>query len=155
MLDRLIARFGAPPRPWPLRSVPLRPVPRREVRPPPLYAVSRWQALVAWFSEPALGGDTPAAAPVLPALPPARQLARVQRAFHEAIDPLQSRDGDELQMAVGRARTLHELWHLRARLYDLLAREFTQADAERGLAGLDRHFRLRHHRAARPTLTVR
>jgi hypothetical protein len=53
-----------------------------------------------------------------------------------------------LQDRIERARSLRELWHLRPELYGTVARILTQADAERRLATLNRHFPVR---AARPS----
>jgi hypothetical protein len=45
------------------------------------------------------------------------------------------------------ARSLHELWHLRGEVFDLLSRRHDQAIAERHLQDLDRHFAKRSPRA--------
>ena len=37
-------------------------------------------------------------------------------------------------------RSLHELWHLRGEVFDLVSLRHDQAEAERRLADLDRHF---------------
>ena len=37
-------------------------------------------------------------------------------------------------------RTLHELWHLRGEVFDLVSRRHDQAEARRRLEDLDRHF---------------
>ena len=52
------------------------------------------------------------------------------------------------------ARSLHELWHLREEVFSRIARHHDQAEAERRLAALDRHFprrdaRRRVHRRCR------
>jgi len=38
------------------------------------------------------------------------------------------------------ARSLHELWHLRGEVFDLVSRRHDQAAAERRLRDIDRHF---------------
>lgn len=124
--------------------------PRDALCPPPVYASRRWLELADWLTERGLGRLR--TLPRSPMLPSARRLRRLRGAFHEALAPLHSQAVNELQMAVGRARSLHELWYLRAALYDALARELDQSEAERRLSGIDRLFPLprRALRAAQP-----
>lgn len=106
---------------------------RIDVRPPALWPSSidwrgrltRWIDGSAWW--------------------PARHRAggRLGRARNEFIDSLQDLPEASAQPLAGRiarARSLRELWHLRSEVYGAVAVAITQSEAERRLAGLNRHF---------------
>jgi len=76
---------------------------------------------------------------------------RAREAFAVAVDDLDPAAVAGLLDRVQLARSLHQLWHLRAEVFSRVARASSQAEAERRVAELDRHFpnRERHARADR------
>ncbi len=117
---------------------------RTEVCPPATWGQAEpvWRQLLGWLRRP---GETPA-----PAGQTRLELAR--QAFEVALRPLQGMDARDLGMRCEHARSLRELWHLRAELYGLLARQQGQAAADRQLAEVNRHFPSRTT-TARPGVT--
>lgn len=119
---------------------------RVEVCPPALWPSSltlwgrarRWLDRSAWMPEDQR---------------PVNRLALVKNEFRISLDDLRSSAASMLDERIDRARSLRELWHLRATLYGLLATEFNQIEAERRLARLNRHFPRRAPRAAVPAPT--
>lgn len=88
------------------------------------------------------------AAPWLPE--PARPLNRLMLVKAEFVDTLSDLDGDGHQTLldrIERARSLRELWHLRSSIYGEVAMALSQGEAERRLAGLNRHFPVRAPRS--------
>jgi hypothetical protein len=86
--------------------------------------------------------------------PPGRRqavLRKAREAFTVAVDDLDPAAVAGLLDRVRLARSLHQLWHLRAEVFSRVARASTQAEAKRRLAELDRHFpnRERHARGGR------
>ena len=86
--------------------------------------------------------------------PPGRRqvvLKKAREAFASTVDDLDSGAVAGLLDRVRVARSLHQLWHLRSEVFSHVARACSQAEAERRLAELDRHFpnRERHARRAR------
>lgn len=115
--------------------------PRVEVCPPELWPSSAtWLGrLRRWWQR---GGRW-----VPAAMRPSNRLAQVKADFHLGLDGVEHWDADALSDRIERARSLRELWHLRSTLYTVLAQRFDQAEAERRLAALNRHF---PQRVARP-----
>ena len=72
---------------------------------------------------------------------PVNRLALVKKEFRASLKPMGGAD----------AASLRELWHLRSTLYGLLATAFSQAEAERQMAQLNRHFPTRAPRAGGPS----
>ena len=62
-------------------------------------------------------------------------------------ETIPSEAASTLCMRIGQARTLRELWHLRAELYNVVALHHSQQEAERRLAELNRHFPTRAPRS--------
>ena len=67
------------------------------------------------------------------------------------------RGGETLKLRerVGRALSLHELWHLRADVFSLVAVQHDQAEAEERLAWLNRYFPTRSPRSGFGGLALR
>lgn len=78
---------------------------------------------------------------------PVNRLALVKAEFREMLGDLPSHDAQALLENIERARSLRELWHLRSSVYNLVAMELTQGEAERRLAQLNRHFPARAPRS--------
>jgi hypothetical protein len=114
---------------------------RIEVCPPTrgLVADSWWGRLNAW-----LLGDAPLAS----AEDDGARLAAVKLEFARCLDDVDAPQAGAVLMRINTARTLHELWHVRAGLYGAIALEFSQTEAERRLAPLARHFPTRTPRSA-------
>jgi hypothetical protein len=119
---------------------------RIEVCPPQLWPssltwrgrVQRWLASTApWLSEPQR---------------PVNRLAAVKDEFLQALSDLPSASSQHLSDRIARARSLRELWHLRSQAYNEVATARTQAEAERRLARLNRHFPMRAPRTGPSTL---
>ncbi|MCE2914262.1 MAG: hypothetical protein ACOVOT_06925 [Rubrivivax sp.] len=110
---------------------------RTEVCPPSmvLAPAGLWDRVLFWLLSPASQRSAPSL----------RQLDRVRQDF---ADQLADLAGDmPLHDQVGRARSLRELWHLRMAAYTAIATAFDQAEAERRLAHLNRHFPTRSPRS--------
>ncbi|MCK7491762.1 MAG: hypothetical protein MZW92_08880 [Comamonadaceae bacterium] len=120
----------------PLSLSRARPVPPPSLRTAP---TSRWDRFVFWLTAP----------DALDAAPPTSGLPAVRDAFRERMVDLAGDESLRLADQVQQARTLRELWHLRAELYRVVALEHSQAEAARRVAGLDRHFTTRRAAAAR------
>lgn len=118
---------------------------RVEVCPPELWPSSlSWRGrLLRWT-----GRVTARLAPWLPA--PTRPVNRLHLVKAEFVDSLSDLEGDAPQTLVDRierARSLRELWHLRSSVYGQVALALSQGEAERRLAGLNRHFPVRAPRS--------
>ena len=118
---------------------------RTEVRPPQLWPSSlSWQGRAQRLRDRLLR----AAAPWLPE--PARPVNRLALVKHEFLDTVSDLPGEpvqRLQDRIERARSLRELWHLRSSVYGEVALALSQSEAERRLAGLNRHFPVRAPRS--------
>ena len=107
---------------------------RTEVKPPSLRCApeSGWHRFMFWVLAPA----------PLDAAPPLSRLPAVRADFLACLDdtPAHDKEQKSLRQAIQRARSLRELWHLRAGLFGFLARHLSQAEADRRLRRLNRHF---------------
>ena len=70
----------------------------------------------------------------------AAPLARVRADFATSLIDIDTLPASDAQQRIARAPSLHELWHVRAQVFDLVSRHHDQAEAERRLARLNRHF---------------
>jgi hypothetical protein len=71
----------------------------------------------------------------------------VRQDFLDSIGDVPGESANALCLRIGQARTLRELWHLRAELYSVVALHHSQHEAERRLAELNRHFPTRAPRS--------
>lgn len=109
---------------------------RIEVCPPELWPSSvGWRAAARRWMERAPWGSS--------AGRPANRLAQVKQEFRNAAADLPDELRDGLADHIERARSLREFWHLRSPLYSALAVGFSQVEAERRFAHLNRHFPIR------------
>lgn len=113
---------------------------RVEVRPPSLRhaPASLWQRLMFWLLAPAPHE----------AAPPLNRLPGVRNEFVACLVDLPSADAEDLISRISLARSLRELWHLRADVYRLVAVHHSQGEAEERLNRLNRHFPTRAPRSA-------
>lgn len=118
------------------------PAPRLQVCPPALQTrTEAWhQRVLRWLRQPA-----PLQATLLQPLP--TRVLRVREEFSQQMADLPGREADLLRDAIGCARSLRELWHLRPTVYHLVALHHSQDEAERRLARLNRHFPTRAPRS--------
>jgi hypothetical protein len=110
------------------------------VTPPSLRCApeSAWQRLIFWLMAP----DPRDAAP------PLNRLPGVRSDFMQALtDVGAGEDAIALRERVQQARSLRELWHVRAETYRLIGIAHSQFEAERRLARLNRHFPARAPRS--------
>jgi hypothetical protein len=120
--------------------------PRVAVCPPHRSGARPWLArLREWLggSWPREAGDGRAA----PTRPDLLSLEAVRREFIDAVDGIRTPGGDELLDRIHFARSLRELWHLRAEVFRLVSLHHSQAEADERLAGLNRHFPTRSPRS--------
>lgn len=118
---------------------------RTEVRPPQL-----WPSSLSWRGRAQRLHDRllRRALPWLPAT--ARPVNRLLLVRDEFLDTLADLSGPPVERLLGsieRARSLRELWHLRSSVYGQVAVALSQAEAERRLASLNRHFPTRAPRS--------
>lgn len=113
---------------------------RVEVRPPSLRhaPASLWQRLMFWLLAPAPHE----------AAPPLNRLPGVRNEFVSCLCDLPPGEAEDLIYRIGLARSLRELWHLRADVYRLVAVHHDQHEAETRLNRLNRHFPTRAPRSA-------
>lgn len=81
------------------------------------------------------------------------RLDDVRHEFMVALDDVPGRPAAELMQQIDRAPTLHELWHLRLDIFNLVACHHDQAEADQRLAQLNRHFPTRAPRSGFGALT--
>lgn len=104
---------------------------RTDVRPPAVWGQAEpvWKALWHWLRE----GDDPVDRRI-------QTLDEARRDFAHALSDLPDDDASDLQRRAQTARSLRELWHLRAELYSVVARHRSQCEADRRLQLVNRHF---------------
>lgn len=108
---------------------------RLEICPPAMFSRSRpyWQRLLrAWWSKLAHHGE---------ALPrPAAQIQAVREVFFVSLADLAPEYTFELRQRIERARSLRELWHLRADAFNMLSRHRGQTFAHARLDAINANF---------------
>ncbi|WP_298013072.1 hypothetical protein [uncultured Aquabacterium sp.] len=118
------------------------PAPRRpEVTPPSLFTAQRsgWSDWLTGFWRWLWDLEEPMRGPAVPA----RLLAGIRGEFVNAVWDLQSADATRLRTQIERARSLRELWHLRADVFRTISTHRGQLEAQQRLDGLDTHFPVR------------
>lgn len=112
---------------------------RIEICPPERGSATPWQRLRAWACTawPMIGADGA----------PGDELAPIRREFAEAMADLAGEHADILVDRLYKARSLRELWHLRAQVFSLVALQHSQHEADLRLARLNRHFPTRSPRS--------
>lgn len=103
---------------------------------------SLWQRLMFWLMAPAPQD----------AAPPLNRLPRVRTDFMASVADIGTEEADRLRQRIDEARSLRELWHVRAELYRVVAVTHSQAQAEQRLLLLNRHFPTRAARSQFATL---
>lgn len=115
---------------------------RVEVRPPSLRHApsSLGQRLLFWLLAPA----------PQEAAPPINRLPGVKSDFLACLNDVHCPASDTLRSAINGSRSLRELWHLRAEVYNAVGRAHSEFEAERRLQRLNRHFPTRAPRPGAP-----
>jgi hypothetical protein len=77
--------------------------------------------------------------------PPGRAtpLAIVRHEFVDALDDIPTSTADQLDVRIRAARSLRELWHLRADVFNAVSCYSSQSEARNRLSRLNRHFPVR------------
>lgn len=115
---------------------------RTEVHPPALWGQADpvWRSLWEWVSQ----SDGPERRA-------AEQLSAARQDFCQGLDGLDGDAARDLLRRASHARSMREIWHLRAELFSLVARKLSQTEAERRVGQVNRHFSVRTTvSAARP-----
>lgn len=113
---------------------------RIEVRPPSLRQApmgSAWQRLMFWLMAPAPED----------AAPPVNRLPAVRGDFLRCLLDVEKALALPVRQRIDMARSLRDLWHLRAEVYRLVALTHSQTEAEQRVASLNRHFPTRSPRS--------
>ena len=100
--------------------------------------------------------DSEFAEPTLAASLPARRgssLDAVRFEFMAALDDVPGRHAGNVIVQIDRALSMHELWHLRLDIFNLVSCHHDQAEADQRLAQLNRHFPTRAPRSGFGALT--
>lgn len=118
--------------------------------PPARRKTGKWpQRLRNWIAVVGIGGRSASAA-LHDGKPAARNesaLGDACSAFHAALEDIATTPQAALCADhIRAARSLHELWHLRTQVFSLVSRHHSQAEANRRLGLLDRHFASRVRR---------
>ena len=125
---------------WSRRSTLLDPSSMRvEVCPPSLRHApgSAWHRLLFWMMAPA----------PLDAAPPLNRLPVVRQEFLVVLADIHTAEADRLRWRIDQARSLRELWHLRADAFRVVGVAHSQTEAEQRVTVLNRHFPTRAPRS--------
>lgn len=102
--------------------------------------------LMDWLAE---GGCAASPRSGLEEAPPGvTPLASVRLEFIGCLDDVATRQAADLAERIRAARSLRELWHLRAEVFSLVSCHATQDEAKSRLARLNRHFPARAPRSS-------
>jgi hypothetical protein len=137
LIQRLLRRRR--PAPGPASS-------RIDIQPPALWGQAEpvWSSLWSWLRQ----GQAPSPAP-------GRVLEHARIDFCNALRGVRCEDALDLLRRAQHARSLRELWHLRAELYSIVARHANQVEADKRLAQVNRHFPIRATSATGPQIAER
>jgi hypothetical protein len=80
-------------------------------------------------------------------------MAQIKQEFADSVCDLGTPQGSELLDRIHYARSMHELWHLRADIFSQVSVHHSQEEAQERLAWLNRHFPTRSPRSGFGALT--
>lgn len=103
---------------------------------------SLWDRMIFWLKAPAPGQ----------AAPPSNRVPAIRVEFMRAVADVDGAEADSLRNRIALARSLRDLWHLRAEVFRVLGLAFNQREAQARLALLNRHFPTRAPRSQFGTL---
>jgi hypothetical protein len=123
---------------------------RHQVVPPSLFSRSRplWKAWVSGFWCWLWDMDELPRAPIA-----TTGLRKVKSEFNSAMWDLQSMRANQVRTMVEQARSLRELWHLRADVFKVISVHRGQIEAQLRLDALDSHFPVRSSSRDNPRST--
>ncbi len=98
---------------------------------------SAWERVLFWLLAPAPADSAP----------PMNRVPAVRVEFMRAVADVELDEADSLRTRIALARSLRELWHLRAEVFRLVGLAYSQREAEGRLALLNRHFPARAPRS--------
>ena len=98
---------------------------------------SLWQRMMFWLIAPAPQD----------AAPPLHRLPGVRTDFMASVADISSEEADCVRLRIHEARSLRDLWHVRAEIYRVVAVTHSQTQAEQRLLLLNRHFPTRSPRS--------
>jgi len=104
----------------------------------------QWREWLTGIPDTRLPADSPAAAA------PARgdtRLTNVRNEFIDALDDIPGHAADDAIAQIYAAASMHDLWHLRLDVFNLVSRQHNQAEADHRLSQLNRHFPTRSPRS--------
>jgi hypothetical protein len=112
---------------------------RVEVCPPSLRQAPGgiWQRLVFWLMAPAPHDATP----------PLNRLPSVRTDFLATLADIDCDDAEKVRRRIHDARSLRELWHLRAEVFRVVGVAYSQGQATERVSLLNRHFPTRAPRS--------
>ncbi len=112
---------------------------RVEVCPPSLRHApsSPWQRLMFWLVAPAPQDSAP----------PLSRLPAVRNHFMACLADVELDGADAVRLRVDSARSLRDLWHLRAEVFRMVALAYSQSEADQRLSELNQHFPTRAPRS--------
>lgn len=114
------------------------PKPHRPLR------AGQWREWLTGIPDTRLPADSPAAAA------PARsdtRLTNVRSEFIDALGDIPGHAADDTVAQIYAAASMHELWHLRLDVFNLVSCHHDQAEADHRLSQLNRHFPTRSPRS--------
>jgi hypothetical protein len=130
----LTSRFGRR-----ISTLPTMSNSRLKVSPPSLRLAPEglWPRLMLWLMAPSPNAVTQ----------PLNRIPAVRTDFTATLADVGSEDADALRWRISQARSLRELWHLRADVFRVVGVAHNQSEAEQRVALLSRHFPARAPRS--------
>lgn len=149
--QRLQSTWGARGRRLPTSQHEASPL-RTEIRPPErLYQASQWRGSLRDWLNTGWSISSPAPLSIDRATSASSSeptsFANIRLEFAEALNDIDTEPAASLRSQIELAESPRELWHLRSPLYSLVARHYSESQAQSRMERLNRHFA---HRAMRP-----
>ena len=113
-------------------------------KPRHLLLTGHWREWLTGIPDTRFPADSPAAASPLRG---DARLRGVRREFIDALDDIPGHAADDAIAHIYAARSMHDLWHLRLDVFNLVSCQHDQAEAEHRLSQLNRHFPTRSPRS--------
>lgn len=114
------------------------PKPRRPLR------AGQWREWLTGIPDTRLPGEMPAAATLHRS---DARLTSVRNDFIDALDDIPGHAADDAIAQIYAAATMHDLWHLRLDVFNLVSCHHDQGEADQRLSQLNRHFPTRSPRS--------
>ena len=113
--------------------------------PKPLHPLraGQWRAWLTGIPDTRIGAESPARVSPRGNV----QLTNVRSEFIDALDDIPGHAADDVIAQIYAARSMHDLWHLRLDVFNLVSCHHDQAEADQRLSQLNRHFPTRSPRS--------